>query len=507
MENTRKELLRSIKENLRGLTYKPSEDDIDTEKDDTTDQDGKPKDPNKTGAKPKLPPTRPIHNKNDPKGKDKQPSYEELQQYIVELKNTLQRLGNLRTKDDQKNTREDHGRTEQMEPANRRSGKYKSQDTDSDSSEPDRGRLSGKRQGRSSKNDKGPRSYSDESDREIDDRQRDRNRNRRLANDRRSNEGRSPSNDRTSGSDRYRGRNSRDFRQVRRIEHWKLSFSGDNRTVSVENFLYKLKKIAEREQVSERNLLRDIHLILEGQASDWFFTYVDEFEDWDDFEERIRFRFGNPNQDQGIRQRIHERKQHRGESFNAFVSEIERLNKMLSKPLSRRRKFEVVWDNMRPHYRSKISIVRVRDLDHLISLNHRIDAADSSFQQQLDSKNTESRNQRNIYKIECASSEYESEEPEAVDAIEARPNRRDQRPSPRNQPAMSRTAPANQQQTTQASLNVCWNCRKAGHNWRDCKEPRAIFCYGCGELGRTIRSCQRCTGSSRRRSDQNQGNQ
>lgn len=297
----------------------------------------------------------------------------------------------------------------------------------------------------------------------------------------------------TGSSDWYGDQANRNARQYRRIEHWKLSFSGDNKSVSVENFLYKLKKIADREGVSDRNLLKDIHLILEGQASDWFFTYVDEFIDWKDFEDRIRYRFGNPNQDQGIRLKIQERKQQRGESFSAFVSEIERLNKMLSRPLSSRRKFEVVWDNMRPHYRSRIATINVQNLDQLTRLNHGIDAADPNLQYSSDS-----RNQRNVHHIDYSLSDCASDEQEEIDAIRTSTEGRNHRPIVRN------TAVESQQKPGQ---NICWNCRKYGHNWRDCKETKSVFCYGCGNLGRTIRSCQKCAGSTHRMVDGSQGNQ
>lgn len=54
-----------------------------------------------------------------------------------------------------------------------------------------------------------------------------------------------------------------------RIEKWKLRFSGDQRSVSVENFLYKAKRLADREGIPREILLRDVHMLLEGPASDW----------------------------------------------------------------------------------------------------------------------------------------------------------------------------------------------------------------------------------------------
>ena len=319
---------------------------------------------------------------------------------------------------------------------------------------------------------------------------------------------------------RRRSSNGRD-RDAYRVEKWKLKFTGEPRTISVENFLYKLKKIAEREEVSEKQLLRDIHLLLEGPASDWFFIFVDQFVNWETFERQIRYRFGNPNQDQGIRQKIQERKQHHNESFIAFVTEIEKLNKMLSKPLSKRRKFEVISDNMRQHYRDKTATIEIMDLEHLTSLNYRIDAADMSLQagegpSRRGFNNYDDRHRRTINNVEIKDSEnsdIDANNPAPVNAVRPQQDRgngrqgsyhnqrrqfpaQDQRPvqqpSTQSQQHPQRSDGSNEQPG--AGPRACWNCQRLGHGWRECqRRPLNSFCYGCGNMGRTIRTCERCS--------------
>lgn len=271
----------------------------------------------------------------------------------------------------------------------------------------------------------------------------------------------------------------------RKIEKWNLSFSGDSRSPSVEDFLFKVKALASMNSVPSEQVLSNIHLLLRGEASNWFFTYYQPSWTWEIFETRIRFRFGNPNQEQGNRQRIFDRKQQKGETFIAFVTEIERLNKLLAKRLSNRRKFEIIWENMRQHYRSKLACFAVENLDQLIQLNYRIDANDPSLHpvgqrhsvHNIEEQEEESEEEEiNVVGKKSARGQNQSREPER-DGRQRRDDRRDETRQP-----------------------LCWNCRQHGHFWRDCQEQKTTFCYICGNQGKISTTCDKHP----RRNQQNQ---
>lgn len=264
----------------------------------------------------------------------------------------------------------------------------------------------------------------------------------------------------------------------RKMEKWNLYFAGDARSISLEDFIFKVKVLASMNGIPNNHLLSNIHLLLRGEASNWFFTYYHPAWTWETFEASIRFRFGNPNQDQGNRQRIYDRKQQKGETFIAFVTEIERLNKLLTKPISNRRKFEIVWENMRQHYRSKLACFTIGNLEELIQVNYRIDANDPSLHP-VGPKFS-------VHNLE--GNEEEESNDEEVNAIGRKPMRNQNQGSTEDR-ADHTTRGEDRREATRVPL--CWNCRQNGHFWRECREQKTTFCYVCGNPGKISSTCDK----------------
>lgn len=312
---------------------------------------------------------------------------------------------------------------------------------------------------------------------DVDRKRRNRRDRKRSSSGRRHRRRSSSSSSESSDRDRHRHRKSR-------VENWNLYFAGDNRSMQVEDFLYKIKKLARHEGVSDRELLRNIHHRLKGEAYDWWFTKEDRFSRWSKFEDEIRFRYGNPNRDRGIKAQIRELKQRRGETFIAYVTEVEKLNQCLQRPFSSRTLFELVWENMRPHYRSRLSIMDIYDLEQLIRVNHKIDASDPSFYR------SPSNVRGDMHHLEAEDSDDEGNEGFDVPVRAIQRTQREGRQTlpPRSQPNPASNARPDQQRS--ASTVSCWNCQRTGHIWRDCTERKIIFCYACGKVGRTTRTCE-----------------
>lgn len=281
--------------------------------------------------------------------------------------------------------------------------------------------------------------------------------------------------------------NRRHYRKSR-VENWDLNFSGDSRSMQVEDFLSRIQKLSRHEGVSKEELLMNIHRRLKGEAYDWWFTREEHLTSWKKFESEIRFRYGNPNRDRGIRAQIRELKQRKGETFIAYVTEVEKLNQCLQRPFSSRTLFELIWENMRPHYRSKLSVLDIDDLEDLIEVNHKIDANDPGFYRPSQG------NRNDLHHLQVES-DYSSEDEVPVNTL--KPNQRKSSTTKQQQQEVQQQKPlvtvdnSQQRQSNKSSSVVCWNCRKTGHIFRECRGPKQIFCYACGNAGKTTRNCDR----------------
>uniref|UniRef100_A0A0C9PTM5 Gag protein n=1 Tax=Fopius arisanus TaxID=64838 RepID=A0A0C9PTM5_9HYME len=59
-------------------------------------------------------------------------------------------------------------------------------------------------------------------------------------------------------------------------------------------------------------------------------------------------------------------------------------------------------------------------------------------------------------------------------------------PHPEDEPARKKS------RTGLAPARLCWNCRKPGHNGKECPEPPTTYCRGCGRPGKERRDCPIC---------------
>lgn len=140
--------------------------------------------------------------------------------------------------------------------------------------------------------------------------------------------------------------------------------------------------------------------------------------------------------------------------------------KKLTQPISAQEKLSILQDNLHTDYKDKMVLMDIEDITELDDACAKIE---SYLVQRSKPANERS---RPFFRAN------ELEEGDQLDMEVAAFQRK------RN------TKDAETQ--TEVKKQVCYNCRKVRHHFKECTEPAQLHCYKCGTYGVYSTNCPRC---------------
>lgn len=268
-----------------------------------------------------------------------------------------------------------------------------------------------------------------------------------------------------------------------RIAKWPLRFSGSPGDLSIEEFLFRVEKLARLDGVSEAALVIGIGVLLTDRAGQWFWTFQRKVENptWDELRQALIRRYAPMREtNHDIRAKIEARKQRIGERFSDFCQDIEALAIRLTRRMAEDELVETLRRNMLMPLKKVLWRTRIRTVDELI-------VACSEFEHLCEEEERQiryaQRRQARINEIAEAplDDEWVSRRPQHegfggdvhVEAI--------------------------QQGMSRADQTICWNCKDIGHVFTQCRVPQKHrFCYSCGMSNVLKADCPKCSGNAPR---------
>lgn len=253
------------------------------------------------------------------------------------------------------------------------------------------------------------------------------------------------------------------------IQNWGLKFDGAPTSLTVDEFLYRVRTLTEDHFNGDFAVIcKNFNILLSGKARDWFWRYRKQVENvnWDDFCDAIRYQYKDYKSTSDIREEIRNRKQRIGESFDIFYEAISAIMDRLPTPIGESELIEIVTRNLRPEIRQDLLYIPINSMPHLRRL---VQMRESFLNEEHVRRNLASRNsntianRRQISEINSDTDLISSECCDDIDAIRQQDN-----------------------------VPCCWNCDQPGHYWEDCLQERSIFCYGCGAKKIYKPQCQKC---------------
>lgn len=270
------------------------------------------------------------------------------------------------------------------------------------------------------------------------------------------------------------------YRRRNPVADWNLSFSGDNKDMSVNDFLSRVALFARAEKVTGDDLISSAVYLFKGRADIWFRAFGPYFNTWEQLVQGLKAQFLPVDYDFWLHKEIEQRLQGESEDFGIFSAAMEMMFRNLSTPLPEHQKLAIVMRNMLPIYSDRLSLMYVDNLPQLGAMCKRIEESRYRVNRQAIpqiqrrdllepaySYQPPNFPRQRVAEIECI------EEGE-LDAIQvAQITYKGQR------------------------LSLCYNCGEPGHQHSQCRSERKLFCYKCGMVGYITRNCVRCHSNDR----------
>lgn len=269
-----------------------------------------------------------------------------------------------------------------------------------------------------------------------------------------------------------------------RLDRWGIQFSGDSQGMDVSDFVFQVNELIASERIPDDRFLDQAYILFSGEARRWYFTYKKKYKSWDNFAKHLKIRFGDPNKDRKLLQEIKDRKQKKGESFVAFCAEIEGMFERMTKQYSERKRLKVLRNNMRRWYKTRLSFYKIKNIAHLSMLCQQLDKDSGRIYTK-----TNQPFKKHVRNVEATSESSTSSSDDVEICAFERRDRYDRKGKPRYFEKSGDTTGV--KDALKEPVALCWNCRKYGHRWRDCKQPKVIFCHACGTPGVTFQTCPR----------------
>lgn len=208
----------------------------------------------------------------------------------------------------------------------------------------------------------------------------------------------------------------------KRVRDWGLKYDGDPKSIAVERFLFRVETLQRKNGISSEELYTNFHLLLEKQAQEWFWLYMEEHAEngshsFENFREAFVYQFRQTDCDEEIRTAINERKQGYNESFDEFYAAVRGLSFTMKTKLLEPDLVNIIRRNLRPRIKDLIFGCQIRTLDQLRMESRRAEKHLSGWEGKISNK-------KKVSELNFEMQDHEEEKEDiCVEAFDRRPNR------------------------------------------------------------------------------------
>lgn len=255
---------------------------------------------------------------------------------------------------------------------------------------------------------------------------------------------------------------------------WNVTFNGSTKNESLIAFLEKIELLRQARNVSKDELFLSACDLFTGSAWIWFTNNRHKVNNWDELVGKLKQDFLPYCYEDELLQEINSRTQGTHERVALFISSVEGLyNRLPNKP-SEDVIVSKIRRNLLPYYISRLALEQPKSVTELSDLCKKLE---------------EARTWSTRYKPPPHPKEGLLE-PDLSCVASGSGNSL----SKNNSYSKYHSTDKNLSKVNISTVSniTCWNCGKVGHSYNICRNPRQLFCFGCGFKNTTKYRCQKC---------------
>ncbi|KAJ8973471.1 hypothetical protein NQ317_013465 [Molorchus minor] len=241
------------------------------------------------------------------------------------------------------------------------------------------------------------------------------------------------------------------------VSRWDVKYDGRS---SVNNFLQRVEELRLSRGVSKQY-----------------------FSSWDDLLSQLREAFQPYDYENGIWDELRRRTQGAQERVVVFVTAMEQLFNRLSVKPPEEERLRLIRRNLLPYIQKHLILHEVNLIRDLVKVCRSIEETEIRTQQFCPPPT----NYRYLLEPDLAYRKPSNPSSQVAFVSDER--------ATASEPVHSRVAQVSPVRNREPSMVVatCWNCQGTGHRFRQCNQPRKLFCYKCGHENVTTYRCPRCS--------------
>lgn len=293
------------------------------------------------------------------------------------------------------------------------------------------------------------------------------------------------------------------------VRKWNLRFDGKRDSDAI-SFLERLNELVDAYEVQVDAIVRALPELLKDSALLWYRNNRDFWSGFTDFLRDFQLQYLPPGYLIHLDDEIRKRTQGEGELFRQYVVALSTLIRRRG-GFSEVERLERIYANAHPSYKI---YVRRRDFANLSGLMKMAEEYEACMRERQNYRpppspaqalvnetafHGKNRNQSrpgfHMTAVTPSEPRFSNDKESRKGTFREPQEKREPQETPRNYVAQKNTGFQQSKEGkthrsfTKTSENICWNCEKTGHMYRDCRQPKVLRCYNCKKPGVRTTSC------------------